>query len=274
MKKYMIRCDMEGVSGIVSYEQAEPSKSEYVQGQKWFMDDLLAIIIGLQDGGAEEIHIYDEHFYGRNIDLAVLPEGVVCYCGKPPYKKDWAGGLDESFKGLILLGFHSKRGTADALLNHTYEPEIKNILLNDISVGEIGMESAIAGDFDVPLVMITADSQGVAEAIDLVPGVEGVAVKGSLCETGALCYPAKRVREKIYDSAKKVAESETTARPYKTGGKVSLEVELAHGAYLDTFKTLYPVNMHENWVQISGVSATEVWAIYWEMKLNCYRKIG
>ena len=29
MKKFMIRCDMEGASGIVSYLQAEPQKSEY-----------------------------------------------------------------------------------------------------------------------------------------------------------------------------------------------------------------------------------------------------
>ena len=32
MKKYMIRCDIEGVSGVVSYEQAEPGKPEFVFG--------------------------------------------------------------------------------------------------------------------------------------------------------------------------------------------------------------------------------------------------
>ena len=30
----MIRCDMEGVSGVVSYEQAEPGKAEYFFGKK------------------------------------------------------------------------------------------------------------------------------------------------------------------------------------------------------------------------------------------------
>jgi D-aminopeptidase len=27
--KFVIRCNIEGVSGVVSYEQAEPGKSEY-----------------------------------------------------------------------------------------------------------------------------------------------------------------------------------------------------------------------------------------------------
>ena len=29
-KRYMIRCDIEGVSGVVSYEQAEPGKPDYL----------------------------------------------------------------------------------------------------------------------------------------------------------------------------------------------------------------------------------------------------
>jgi D-amino peptidase len=62
--------------------------------------------------------------------------------------------LDASFTGLILLGFHSKRNTGE-LLHHSYEPDIKDLILNGISVGEIGIETAIAGDWNVPLVMIT-----------------------------------------------------------------------------------------------------------------------
>mgnify|MGYP002441526898 CR=1 FL=1 len=40
MKKYMIRCDIEGVSGVVSYEQADPSRPEFAFGQRMFMCDL------------------------------------------------------------------------------------------------------------------------------------------------------------------------------------------------------------------------------------------
>ena len=87
------------------------------------------------------------------------------------------------FPVLILLGFHSKRNTGE-LLHHSYEPDIKDLILNGVSVGEIGIEAAIAGDYGVPLVMITADSAGVAEAETLIPGVVGVSVKQSLSADG------------------------------------------------------------------------------------------
>ncbi|HWR22543.1 MAG TPA: M55 family metallopeptidase [Feifaniaceae bacterium] len=223
MKKYMIRCDMEGASGIVSYEQAEPGKSEYEEGRGYFMSDLLALIEGLQLGGADEIHVYDEHYYGRNIDLSALPQGVVAYCGKPPYRADWAGGLNESFSGFILLGLHSKRGTEGALLNHTYEPDLRDIRINGRSVGEIGVEAAIAGDCGVPFQLIVGDSEGVKEARSLVAGVHGVIVKESHSEYGALCYPLEVTRARIREAAADIVRRPPSAAPFKIRGPVTLE---------------------------------------------------
>ena len=237
MKKYMIRCDIEGVSGVVSYEQADPQRPEFAFGQRMFMWDLLALIDGLNAGGADEIIVYDEHFYGRNIDIDRLPENVTAICGKPPYRKDWAGGLDASFSGLILLGFHSKRNTGE-LLHHSYEPDIKDLLLNGISVGEIGIEAAIAGDYGVPLAMITADSAGIEEAESLVPGVVGVSVKESLWHSGGACYSAKKTGKMIYDAAASLVSNPPTVKPWKIVNP-ELEVVFQSGPYHNKFKELY-----------------------------------
>lgn len=268
MKKYMIRCDIEGVSGVVSYEQAEPGKSEFEFGKRMFMSDLMAVIDGLNAGGADEIWIYDEHYYGRNIDTDNLPDNVYCINGKPQYQKDWAGGLDETFTGLILLGFHSKRGTENALLNHTYEPDIVNININGVSVGETGMEAAIAGVYNVPLVMITADSEGIREAKELVPGTVGVSVKDSLSEFGALCYPLNVTKKMIYDAAKAVAENTPDAKPYNVG-KAKVEFTLKPGRYTDIYKSLYPTE--NNISTIEGETVLEAYAEYWSRKLNCQK---
>ena len=188
-EKYMVRCDIEGISGVVSYQQAEPGKAEYELGRRMFQSDLIALLEGLLAGGAKEIAIYDEHYYGRNIDPAWLPQGVTAICGKPPYRADWPGGLDETFDGVILLGFHSKAGTRGGLLPHSYELDIKDLRLNGVSVGEIGMEAAIAGDWGVPVLLVTGDSAGMAEAQSLLPGVEVVVVKEAISESGARCHP-------------------------------------------------------------------------------------
>lgn len=262
MKKVMIRCDMEGVSGIVSYKQAEPGESEYKEGRLMFMSDLLALVKGLQDGGVEEVHIYDEHYYGRNIMLDKLPEKVKVYCGKPKYRPDWAGGLDESFDAMILLGFHSKRGTKGALLNHSYEPDIRDIKINGLSVGEIGVEAAIAGDCGVPFVMITGDSEGINEAKKLVPDVIGISVKESLSENGACCYPLSETYKLIYDNALSLAEKPCNIKPFKIEGDVELEVTFFDTEFARRYVEVFGKPM------IQGSSTLECWSIYLDNKLK------
>ncbi len=43
-RKYMVRCDIEGVSGVVNYTQAEPGAAEYAFGQRMFHSDLRALL--------------------------------------------------------------------------------------------------------------------------------------------------------------------------------------------------------------------------------------
>ena len=262
MKKYMIRCDIEGVSGVVSYEQAEPGKPEFAFGQRMFMSDLLALIEGLNNGGADEIVVYDEHYYGRNIDIDMLPENVTAICGKPPYRKDWAGGLDETFAGLILLGFHSKRNTGE-LLHHSYEPDIKDLILNDVSVGEIGIEAAIAGDWDIPLVMITADSAGVKEAEKLIPGLVGISVKEALSADGGACLPAKLTAKIIREAATGVVKNPPPVKPWKIYSP-ELVVVFNSGPYHEKFRELYHCGQS---ITIPSETVTDCWAKYWQMKL-------
>lgn len=242
MIKYMIRTDMEGASGVVSYAQVQPGNPEYIIGQKYFMSDLSALIKGLFDGGADEIFLYDEHCFGRNIDLSRLPDHVYVYAGKPPYSNTWAGGLERDFKGLILMGMHAKAGSAACLLNHSYETDIRDIRLNGLSVGEAGMEAAIAGELGVPLVMVTGDSAGVAEAKKLVPDAAGVAVKESVSEFGAKCLPLKAAWRQIYARAKETAERPGTVAPFFIKGPVTMEIEF----YKTDFSERYLQKYHES----------------------------
>jgi D-amino peptidase len=265
----MIRCDIEGVSGVVCYEQAEPGKGEYEFGLRMFRSDLCACIEGLLEGGAGEIVIYDEHCCGRNIDPAWLPEGVSFIAGKPPYRTDWAGGLDGAFAGLVLLGFHSKYGTPDGLLHHSYELDIRDLRLNGVSVGEIGMETAIAGDWGVPLLLVTADSAGCAEAEALVPGVTTVAVKESLGETGGQCHPLTVTAEKIRAGARAIAANQPTGRPWTLADEVTLEVSFNPGPYADAIRRRHASDLNDDGdLVLRGATATAVWADYWQRKLE------
>jgi D-amino peptidase len=260
---------MEGVSGVVSYEQSEPGNAGYIFGQRMFMSDLMALLEGLNEGGAEEIVIYDEHYFGRNIDLDKLPANASAICGKSPYRVDWAGGLDDSFNGVIFLGFHSKFGTKGGLLNLSYELDIRDLRVNGVSVGEIGMEAAIAGDYGVPVLMVTSDSAGIAEAKGLLPGVVGVVVKESTCEGRVQCYPLSVTKERIHSKAKELPNHPPAVKPYTVGTDVTVEIELNEGRYVETVRRLYRNEMSNDiTLTLKGKSATDVWTRYWQKKLR------
>lgn len=266
-RKFHIRCDMEGVAGVTGMPQVTPGDPEYPQAREWFMRELLALVEGLLEGGSDDVSIFDEHWFGRNIDIARLPKGVRACCGKPPYRPDWAGGLDASCDGLILQGFHSMEG-AGHLLSHTYEPDFKAIHINGKPVGEIGMETAVAGDFGVPLVMVAADSAGNAEARALAPGVVTVDTKISRSPFGAECFALRDVLANIRAAAAAVARALPPTAPWKLN-PAELVCAFKPGAYLDGLRQLFPaLFVAEDSIRINAPTATAAWAEYWQAKLK------
>lgn len=273
MPKYMVRCDVEGVSGIVSYEQAKPGAPEYPSGRKLFMGDLLSLLEGLREGGADEVIVYDEHSSGRNVDLEQVPDFCRIICGRPPYRIDWPGGLDNSFDGLILLGYHAKNGTSGALLPHTYESDINDIRLNGVSLGEIGMETAIAGDYGVPSVLITGDSAGIQEATSLCPGIVAVIVKDSINEHGATCYPLQITTNIIRQAATQIVNNPPDVKPYHVYEEITLAVVLKEGPFLESLKQCCGSDMKdEHTIVFHGTSATGVWVQYLQKKHIAQKK--
>jgi D-amino peptidase len=273
-KKFMIRTDLEGVSGVVSYSQVEPGKPEYAETRENFMREILALISGLKTGGAEEIAIYDEHWFGRNLQISRLPGGVTSYCGKPPYREDWAGGLDSTFCGLILHGFHSRAGSGH-LLHHSYEPDIAHIELNGRAIGEIGLEAAIAGDFGVPLVLITADSGGIEEAQELFPQIECVATKQSQAADGAECLPLGDVLDLIENAASRVARNLPPVSPFRLDAPIELAIDLKDGPFLAALRARARSSfVSEHRIVLHSKSVTAAWSHYWNLKLSSLEDVA
>ncbi len=259
---------MEGVTGVVSMCQVTPDHSEYPAANEWFMVELLALIQGLFEGDASEVSVYDEHWFGRNVDLSRIPAGVNVFCGKPPYRADWAGGLDSTHSGLILHGFHSMAGSGQTLC-HTYEHDIQSITLNGITVGEIGLEAAIAGDWGVPLLLVVADSAGAEEARKIVPDVATVATKISQAVDGAECFPLLDNLEAIRNAARQVAASPPATTPLNLGDPIVMECAFRSGSYVEALRSRESRYFTEkNTIRLTGASTTAVWSEYWQMKLS------
>ena len=63
--------------------------------------------------------------------------------------------LDETYSGVLMIGYHAMEGTPNAVLAHTYSPDAyKAIRVNDQVVGEMALDASVAGELGVPLIFV------------------------------------------------------------------------------------------------------------------------
>jgi D-amino peptidase len=273
--KFHIRSDMEGVTGVVSMAQVTPNAPEYAEARGWYMAELLALIDGLFAGGAREISVYDQHWFGRSVDMARIPKGVRIFSGKPSYRAGWTAGLDASHSGMILHGLHSMEESGYTLC-HTYEPDfLQTVSLNGITVGEIGIEAAIAGDWGVPMPLVIADSSGAEEAKALIKGVVTVATKISCLDHGAECLPLSETTELIRKAAAEVASNPPDVKPFCPGNPAELKCVFKAGRFLEGLRRRKALHwLAHDTLLFNGPTPTAVWAEYWELKRAIQAEIG
>ena len=257
--RIMIRCDVEGVTGVTHPSQADGVSVGFAYGLAMLHADVNAVVSGLRATGEHDIWIYDMHNDGRNLNMAQLDAGVRVLCGKPPYRPGNIGGLTEDFDGQILLGLHSMAGTGE-LLAHNYEHEVKHLLLNDVPVGEIGIEAALAGELGVPTILVTGDSAGCAEAHALLGDIPTVSVKESLGPHAGICYPTALTGSWLQDGTRSALESAKSLSPYRVTPPVKLSMILDDGPFSNHVRAkLADAVQPDGALLLTGDSVAAVW---------------
>jgi len=255
-----IRADMEGATGVVSFDQTEPGKPEYDYGRRMLASDVNAAVAGCFDGaGAGRVVVYDMHCDGRNIPLDRFDPRGEMICGKPHVSQDFL----RQFNALMLVGLHGKAG-GGTLLAHSYELDTIDIRLNGTSVGEIGIEAAIAGECGLPLVFVAADSAGCVEARALVPEVHTAQVKVSLAPSSALCVAAEKTCELIRSGAAEAARDAQNIRPFSLAPFECLEVDLPTPGPINPrrLEEASNVQLKGRTLSIAGETLFEAWHTY------------
>ena len=214
--KIYINTDLEGISGVYKFAQTrEKGTPLNIQACEYFMGDLAAVIRGLRDGGATEIVVLDGH--GNQAIIPHLMEpGATYVTGKPRPGVANLTGLDESFAGMVMLGFHAMMGTPDGVLNHTQSSKSENrYWYNGVESGELAQNAAIAGHFGVPLIMFTGDEATCREARAFFgEQVVTVATKRGLAREAAELYSFKENRKALYEGAKRAISVIKKCQPY------------------------------------------------------------
>jgi D-amino peptidase len=256
MKIYII-CDMEGVTGVVNFDQqAKPGSAHYEEARQFLASDLNSAIEGALEGGATEFLIFDTHCFGLNVRLEDLPPNAKVICGKPCLVPP-ENGLDRSYSALFMVGLHSMAGTPGGLISHSFSEDIENIHLDGIEIGEIGMEAALAGELDVPVAFISGDSKGIEEARALLGEREYAVVKESLSDCSAVCLPPSVTAGLIKSKAKNAVEQIDRWQPFKINPPIELKIKYRKKEGIPSDSHIERVN--ECTIVLRGESLIELW---------------
>ena len=251
--RFLVMTDIEGVSGVTTFPQAE--KSEF--GREMLMNDLVAVLDGIKEAGAEAI-VYDMHTDGRNVDISRIDVPVVM--GKPIRGDLWRGVGGSDIDGLFLLGLHTMQHTGH-LLAHSYLREYDAIYLNGLLVGEIGIEAALAGEQGIPLKFISGDDMGCLEAKALIENIVTCPVKTSLGDDTAVCLPPSATAKMLKAAAKEAVGA--TVKPFAVGAPYEIKIVYSDCRYLEIMREIHPeIFADERTVVMKGDNLLKTWSQY------------
>lgn len=222
-----ISVDMEGIAGIVHEDQTNPvdprCATEYARGRKLMTEEANAAIEGALAAGADSILVNDSHWDMRNLLAEDLHPAAELLSGGPK-RLSMLEGIEAGFEAALFIGYHAKAGTAKALLDHTMTDIVRDARLNGRSMGELGLNAALAGSFGVPIALVSGDRATAEEARDVLgPDVGVVIVKDAVSRHAARSVAPEVARKRIKEGATESLRRKH--RPFVVPGPYTLEVD-------------------------------------------------
>jgi len=232
--KVFISVDMEGITGIVHGDQTTPGTAEYADGCLWMVADVNAAVEGALAAGATEVVVNDSHGSMRNINPAQLHPRAILISGSPK-PLSMMQGIDASFSACLLIGYHAKAGTDDAILDHTISGSVvRAVRVNGAELPELGLNAAIAGYYGVPVVLVSGDTAVCRQGGEILgKDIITVAVKEAHGRLAAKLVPMGEARLMITAGVKEALGKVALVKPFKIAPPCKFELEYHVSAQAD-----------------------------------------
>ena len=204
-KRFYIGVDCEGVACAVGIPGQNLGDGEnYAFAARQATREADAAARALFDMGAEEVIVWDNHHSGVNLDYGLLDPRCKILLGSGHHGR--FPRIDESFGGVLFIGYHAREGSRPAVLAHTYSSAAYHrYSINGTPVGEMEIDAAFAGKAGVPVIFAASDDIGAAQARESFPWAETVATKEALSWTSAISLHPQESCRRIYEGVKKPA---------------------------------------------------------------------
>jgi D-amino peptidase len=112
-------------------------------------------------------------------------------------------------------------------MSHTISGrDYQNLWFNGVLVGETGINAALCGTWNCPVLLVTGDGATCAEARDLLGGgLTTVAVKQGVSAASARMTPPVRARELIEEGARRALSDPSAVAPWNPGSPCEIRAE-------------------------------------------------
>ncbi len=231
--RILIYHDMEGLSGQGDPRSFEFGKEQYAGGRELLTADVNAVIAGLFDGGANEVHVVDGHGSGNPEPDLLLdrldPRAVMTFRDEPfdAYGDLPAPGV---FDAVAVVGMHAKTGSG-GFASHTYTLGM-DIIFNGRSITETELIAFSWARVGVPVIFASGDDRLAAD-LETMPWIEYVTVKTATSASTAEPRPVDEARADLRSGARRAVENLASARVMNLTTPVTAALRAVPPARLD-----------------------------------------
>jgi D-amino peptidase len=228
----LIISDMEGVSGIVKWEQVTGGERLYEEGRVLYTEEINAAVRGAKRAGATEIVVMDCHGAGKGWTFnSLIPERLdpACEWIVQTEWTDYTEALEQGCDAALFVAMHAMAGVADGGLCHTVSgTQWHNLWFNDVLVGETGINAALCGHYGCPVLLVTGDEAVCREGKELLGNdLTTVAVKKSFGRQSARNIAPARARKMIEEGAERALGNPNAVPLFDPGKPCEIRVEFA-----------------------------------------------
>jgi D-amino peptidase len=237
--KVIIGTDLEGVAGVVSFEQQAFADGKYYEAAKKLTTaEINAAVEALVAAGVEDILVEDGHGAGGILFEELHPSAKLLHGHRPSYRGGVIDAAMKEYDTFMMIGQHAMAGVRDGTLNHTQSSQtIDYMKLNGKLIGETAQLALYHGALGMPLIFLSGDEAACCEAEELIPGITTVAVKKGMGRSSAISLSAQGARQKIREGVAVAVKKQQTEplAPLTIPGPYVMEVRFFHTDVADAY---------------------------------------
>ncbi|WP_082234916.1 M55 family metallopeptidase [Halobacillus massiliensis] len=225
MKLYL-SVDMEGITGLPDHTFVDSSKHNYERARKIMTEEANNVISSALEQNIKEVTVNDSHSKMNNLLIEhIHPEAQLITGDVKPFSM--VQGLNDTYDGAIFLGYHS-RADQPGVMSHSMTFGVRNFYINDMAVGELGLNAYVAGYYDVPLIMVSGDDRVAEEAKGLIPNIVTAPVKESISRSAVKTLTPKKAGELLHKKTVEAIENLQNIQPLIPPKSPLLRIEFAN----------------------------------------------